>query len=99
MIPRKFEPVLFGLVLSGLMSLVVSGVSAAVARGVDPGFTSLWARSWLIAWMLAFPTVLLVGPLARRLVQAVLRPEPAAGADTRPAVTSPPVPMPSEGKS
>ena len=75
MIPRKFEPVLFGLVLSGLMSLVVSGLSAAVAGGLHAGFTGLWARSWLTGWLVAFPLVLLVGPLARRLVRAVLAPE------------------------
>lgn len=73
MIPRKFEPLLFGLVLSGLMSLVVSGISTAV-MGPGAGFAAMWAKSWLTSWLLAFPIVLVVGPLARRLVQAVLRP-------------------------
>lgn len=75
MIPRKFEPVLFGLVLSGLMSLIVSAISTAVARGFGSGFGSIWISAWLTAWALAFPSVLLVGPLARRMVQSVLKPE------------------------
>ncbi|MDP1968470.1 MAG: DUF2798 domain-containing protein, partial [Burkholderiaceae bacterium] len=75
MIPRKFEPVLFGLVLSGLMSLIVSAISTAVARGFGSGFFGLWISSWLTAWVLAFPIVLLVGPMARRMVQRVLKPE------------------------
>lgn len=74
MIPARFEPALFGLVLSGLMSFVVSGVSTAVAGSFGPGFAGLWVRSWLAAWTLAFPTVLVVGPLARRVVRTLIRP-------------------------
>ena len=75
MIPRKFEPVLFGLVLSGFMSLVVSGISAAVANGLYGNLAGLWARSCLTAWLLAFPIVLVASPLARRLVRGLLQPE------------------------
>lgn len=71
-IPRNFEPVLFGFLLSGMMSLVVAGVSTAVGHGIaGGGFVGLWVRSWLTAWLLAFPVVLVVGPLARRLVRAI----------------------------
>ena len=75
MIPRKFEPVLFGLVLSGLMSLLVSGISTFRATGLVPGFLTLWAGSWLMAWLFAFPSVLVVAPVARRVVRGLLRPE------------------------
>ena len=34
MIPRKYAPVLFGLVLSGLMSLLVSGIATFRATGL-----------------------------------------------------------------
>lgn len=72
MIPRKFEPILFGFVLSGLMSLLVSGISTLRAAGVGPGFVPLWAGSWLTAWLFAFPVVLLVSPVARRVVRSLL---------------------------
>jgi hypothetical protein len=72
MIPRKFEPILFGFVLSGLMSLLVSGISTLRAAGVGPGFVPLWAGSWLMAWLFAFPAVLLVSPVARRVVRSLL---------------------------
>jgi hypothetical protein len=75
MIPRRFEPIVFGFFLSGLMSLVVAGISTAVAGGFGSGFAGLWAKSWLSAWFLAFPIVLFVGPLARRMVQCLLKPE------------------------
>ncbi len=74
MIPRKFEPYLFGLVLSGLMSLVVSGITTLRTVGFVDGFVSMWIGAWLTAWVLAFPIVLFVAPLARKVVQRFLAP-------------------------
>lgn len=72
MIPRKFGPMLFGLVLSGLMSMLASGVSTLRVLGLAPGFIGLWASSWLTAWLIAFPVVLLVAPLAKKAVDRLL---------------------------
>lgn len=65
MIPQKFSPFLFGLILSGLMSLLVSGISMLRAMGLSQGFVSSWMDAWLTAWLFAFPIVLLVAPLTR----------------------------------
>ncbi|MDP3170957.1 MAG: DUF2798 domain-containing protein [Polaromonas sp.] len=70
---------LFGFFLSGLMSLLVAGISTLRAAGMGPGFVSLWLTSWLTAWLFAFPAVLLVSPVARRLVRSLLQAEGAAG--------------------
>jgi len=72
MVPKKYATQLFSLILSGLMSLLVSGISTFQATGPLPSFFSLWAGAWLIAWIFAFPTVLLVTPLARQAVQVLL---------------------------
>jgi Protein of unknown function (DUF2798) len=72
MFPRKYEPVLFGLVLSGLMSFLVSGISTLRATGLVDGFMHLWISAWLMAWLVAFPTVLVVAPVAKRLVQKLV---------------------------
>lgn len=69
MIPEKYGPMLFGAILSGLMSLLVSGISTFRAIGLATGFASLWASTWLTAWLVAFPVVLLVAPLTRKAVQ------------------------------
>ncbi len=68
MFPKRLEPVLFGLVLSGLMSFVVSGIATMKAVGLGPGFTGLWVSAWFASWLVAFPTVLFVAPFARRVV-------------------------------
>jgi hypothetical protein len=73
MIPRKFAPVLFGLILSGLMSLLVSGIATLRAAGPIPGFAALWASAWLTAWLFAFPIVLFAAPMARRVVERLVK--------------------------
>lgn len=68
MFPMKFAPALFGLILSGLMSLLVAGISTWRAVGLGDGFAGVWIGAWLTAWLVAFPVVLVVAPLARRTV-------------------------------
>lgn len=74
MFPTKFAPILFGLILSGLMSLLVSGISTWRAVGPADGFAGLWIGAWLTAWLVAFPVVLVVAPLARRAVSLLVSP-------------------------
>jgi hypothetical protein len=68
MIPNRYAPALFGLILSGLMSLLVSGVSTYRALGLIEDIVSIWTSAWLSAWLFAFPVVLIAAPLARRAV-------------------------------
>jgi hypothetical protein len=71
MVPKKYSPILFGLILSGLMSLLVSGITTLRTQGLSPVFVGLWLTSWLTAWAVAFPVVLFVAPLTRRVVQSL----------------------------
>lgn len=68
MIPQRLAPVAFGFVLSGLMSLIVSGLSTVRTVGLADGFFGLWMGNWAASWLVAFPVVLVVAPLARRIV-------------------------------
>ena len=69
----RFAPVLFGFVLSALMSFIVSGVATLLNAGPGVEFVSLWLGAWLASWFVAFPTVLFVAPLARRLVGTLIK--------------------------
>ncbi|MCI0915901.1 DUF2798 domain-containing protein [Pseudomonas stutzeri] len=75
MIARRYAPLLFALLLSGFMSLMVSGISTLRATGPVTGFFELWISAWLAAWLFAFPAVLVVTPLARRAVERLVRNE------------------------
>jgi hypothetical protein len=72
MIKQKHEPIVFGLILSGLMSCLVSGIATLRALGPTTGFMGLWLQAWLTSWAVAFPTVLLAAPLARRMARAII---------------------------
>ncbi|WP_299684976.1 DUF2798 domain-containing protein [uncultured Tateyamaria sp.] len=71
MIPKKYAHIVFGLILSGMMSFLVSGISTYLAVGMIPGFLGEWIWAWLPSWAVAFPIVLVVAPFARRLVAAI----------------------------
>ncbi len=75
MFPAKFAPLLFSLILSGLMSLLVSGISTLRAAGPVPGFAGIWMSAWLMAWLFAFPVVMLVAPLSRKAVALLTAPK------------------------
>ena len=74
MIPARFAPVLFGLILSGLMSLMVSGIATFRSLGPVEGFVLLWLGAWIPSWSVAFPAVLVVAPITRRLVARLTAP-------------------------
>jgi hypothetical protein len=67
-LPQRYAPVLFGLFLSGFMSLIVSCIATLRAIGVSDLFLFKWLTAWVGAWAVAFPAVLVVAPLVRRLV-------------------------------
>ena len=62
MIPARFAPILFGFLLSGMMSFLVSGLSTLRALGMGSNFAQAWMGNWAISWATAFPVVLGGGP-------------------------------------
>ncbi len=75
MLPARFFPIAFGFVLSGLMSFLVSGIATYRNFGLTEDFLGSWIGAWLPSWLIAFPTVLVVAPIARRIVGRLIRRE------------------------
>lgn len=73
-LPAKYNAVVFPLVLSTLMSFIISGVSTWRALGLMDGFVGKWMTAWSISWLVAFPTVLLILPIVRKLVALFVEP-------------------------
>jgi hypothetical protein len=73
MFPARFAPVVFGFVLSCFMSFIVSGISTFRNAGLSENFASLWLSAWLLSWLIAFPVVLVVAPIARRVVNSLVK--------------------------
>jgi hypothetical protein len=73
-LPPHYNGIVTPLVLSMLMCCVVSGISTLRSVGLVPGAFSVWITSWGLSWLVAFPTLLLVLPLVRRIVGALVEP-------------------------
>ena len=73
-IPRRYSHFVFGVIQSGLTSLIAAGIASfpSLARGT---FLQNWMVSWLIAWVTMLPVVLLAAPAIRSLALAMTRDE------------------------
>jgi hypothetical protein len=67
-------PILFGLLLSGFMSLIVSGIATVRAIGLPADIVFKWLTAWVGSWAVAFPAVLVVAPMVRRIVTQLTAP-------------------------
>ena len=68
MIPARYASVLFSFILSILMSCLVSGVATYNVIGLVDVFFASWMMAWLESWLVAFPAILVIAPLTRKLV-------------------------------
>ncbi|MDO9416612.1 DUF2798 domain-containing protein [Pararhizobium sp.] len=71
-LPKRFEMMAFSLMLSGMMSFIVSGLATALSIGMPSDFVFHWVKAWLPSWGIAFPAVLIVAPLVRRILSKII---------------------------
>ncbi len=64
----RFEPIIFSLFVSFMMTFVISGISTHSAISFSDHFTQSWMSAWGKSWIISFPIQLIVMPMARRLV-------------------------------
>ena len=67
MVSSKYLHQVQALLLSGFMSLIMSGAISFINLGFVNHFFIIWFHAWLVAYAIAFPSVLLVFPIARKL--------------------------------
>lgn len=73
-LPAHHAGIVMPLVLSVLMTFVVSGIATLKALGPGPEFVAAWPAAWAISWVVAFPTLLCLLPVVRRIVGALVEP-------------------------
>lgn len=71
-LPPSYGAVVMPLVLSILMSSIVSAVSTAIGAGWTNGFIAAWSYAWGASWLVAFPSLLILLPIVRRIVAAIV---------------------------
>ncbi|MBR0811764.1 MULTISPECIES: DUF2798 domain-containing protein [Bradyrhizobium] len=79
-IPRRYSHFVFGIIQSGLTSLIAAGI-ASFPAGSAMIFIGHWMVSWLIAWAAMLPIVLMAAPAIRAFALRLTREdsEPRAG--------------------
>lgn len=75
-LPARYAAIVLPLILSLLMTFVISGVSTLMSLGPTRAFVSTWPAAWALSWIVAFPTLVAVLPLVRRIVAIVVEPPP-----------------------
>jgi hypothetical protein len=67
-LPARYAAIVMPLVLSVLMTFVVSAISTLRSLGPTPAFLATWPATWGISWLVAFPVLLALLPLVRKIV-------------------------------
>lgn len=73
-LPARAAGILMPLILSLMMTFIVSAIATLRSAGLAPDILWLWLGAWGMSWLVAFPTLLLVLPLVRRIVAALVEP-------------------------
>lgn len=71
MVSIKYLHQVQAFLLSGFMSFIMSGAITFINLGFKEGFVGIWLHAWLVAYAIAFPTILLVFPFARKLAMKI----------------------------
>ncbi|MDX2367129.1 MAG: DUF2798 domain-containing protein [Colwellia sp.] len=72
MISRKHHKLVFSFFMSLLMSGIMSFVISVFNVGMVANIITLWLKAWSFAFVVAFPTIIIVSPLVHKLVSLVL---------------------------
>ena len=75
-LPAKWNWLAMPLVLSIFMSAVVSLVATLKVMGFDADVLGSWLQAWGLSWAVAFPTLLLILPVVRKIVSTFVEPLP-----------------------
>lgn len=60
---------LMGIITTGIISFILIGVN----RGFDTGFALTWMKSWAIAYSIIIPIILIVSPIIQRVTVYLCR--------------------------
>jgi len=72
-LPKRYAGIVMPLILSLLMTSIVSAISVMKTGGFHADFPDIWLHAWGLSWLIAFPVLLFVLPLVRRIVMALVQ--------------------------
>ena len=72
-LPTRYAGIVSPLFLSILMTCIVSFISTLRSHGLGDGFINMWLGSWGISWLVAFPVLLVVLPIVKKLTGMIVQ--------------------------
>ena len=76
-LPARYTGWVVSVLLSCFMSGAITLFNLVRMHGWHEGLWSEWFTSWMMSWAIAFPTVLVMAPLARYVARLIVEPPPA----------------------
>lgn len=67
------QKIAFALIMGIVTTGIISFTLISVNIGFVERFLSIWLRSWLMAYVIAIPAILLIGPRVEKLVNYMFR--------------------------
>ncbi len=65
---KKYAPYLFAAIMSVMMGFVMSLAMTIIVTGIDDGFIHRWLKALIIGICVAFPTAIVIAPIAQKIV-------------------------------
>ena len=71
-LPKRYNTIVMPLILSLLMTSVVSAISIVRAQGLTAPTLAMWPSAWALSWAIAFPVLLLMLPVVKRVTAVIV---------------------------
>lgn len=68
---KRLERLYFPFFMAAFMTVIMSFTLTAIHQGFHPDFLFNWGRAFILAFPVAFPSVILVAPLVHKLSEAL----------------------------
>ncbi|RUT78978.1 DUF2798 domain-containing protein [Ancylomarina longa] len=69
---KKYETIIFTLIMSLSLGLFISLIVVTILTGVENEFLLRWAKSFGMAFSIAFPTSLVLVSIAKKLTDKIV---------------------------
>ncbi|MFW1800536.1 DUF2798 domain-containing protein [Acinetobacter nematophilus] len=73
-IPNRYASIVLPFFLSIIMTFIVSCISTLRSMGFNNFSAHTWISAWGISWLIAFPVLLLVLPIVRKITTLIVQP-------------------------
>ncbi len=73
MISAKYQKLVFAFFMALIMSCVMSFIISVFNVGLVANIVAIWLKAWGFAFVVAFPTITVVAPVAQRLTSWIIQ--------------------------